>query len=277
MACRTTRRLVHKYNNARSDPYDTQTYASFWKIKLSWAVSKMVVLLSPSPSNQGSELDHSYEPLDPAAWQQSSSPVSVLRRRSTRFLLVLLGTAVIVLGLASSESLQLVASRDGLLEYAKIQGSSLLSHSRIDGGYYTPSAINLPPALSSLPDQLRRITLISIWASNERPSYLNNFFRSAALNSDVADLLVIHITNDHSKCLDGKNDFSKTDGISRDAAWEWENGGNIRVVCLSREAYLASEADYLCSHDGWSCNETDHKAVVSKPFMVFCSALQPIY
>ena len=214
--------------------------------------SKMVALLSPNPSDGGT-----YD--DPEGWTEGSGSLPMLRRRSTRIWLTLLGAAVILVGLASSGSLQRFAPKEGLLEY---QGSRLLDHGTGKESYYAPSASALPPALSTLPAAFRRITLISVWASNARPSYLNNFFRSAALNAASADLLVIHITDDYSKCLDGRNEFGKKDGIIRDAAWDWEKGGNIRVVCLSREAYLAHEANYLCSEAGWNCDDKDHKAVV---------------
>lgn len=227
----------------------------------------MAVTMSPDASSQGSTYSDSEEkPLIPSsssydntARSRSNSLESVttprLRRHITRFLLVILGLVVLVVGgFGSSAAVQGSAvSRQGLFDYAK-------GWYRNGSPYYEPSVNKLPPRLNDLPSSLQRVTLISIWSSDNRAFYLNNFFRSAALNSDVADLLVIHVTNDPAQCLDGTG---KKDSIYRDKAWDWENGGNIRVVCMSKEALMAHEADYLCSEAGWNCSEEQHKAVVS--------------
>lgn len=188
----------------------------------------------------------------------------MLRRTSTRILLCCLAGLAIVAGMFATDGLA-GASLSYVATKAK-DGSGYILGTFTGGSaapYYSPSPSQHPPTLSSLPSSLKRITLVSIWAgsNDKQPDYLNNFFRSAALNAAVADLLVIHITNDASKCLSEKRD----DGISRDsAAWDWEHGGNIRVVCQSRETHLAEEADFLCSKDGWNCDGDTYKQVVSE-------------
>lgn len=209
---------------------------------------------------------HLYHAIDPATSPSTLhiGRMPVFQRRSTRFLLMLLGAAAILLGLLSSDSVQQIASRQGLLEYAsKATGNLFSVGSSGHAPYFEPSASALPPALSNLPSSLKRITLIALWSGSSRPEYLNNFFTSAALNADVADLVVIHITDDQSECLDGKGGSTKDDGIRRDAAWDWEKGGNIRVVCLSREAMLQLKTDWLCSKDGWDCDKATKTKVVS--------------
>lgn len=184
---------------------------------------------------------------------QSRLVPNSLRRHLTRFLLVILGLVAVTAGLASSDTVQRVASKHVLSTALGIGGSQ-----RIANYYDPPREGALPPALSTLPESLRRITLISIWQGDARPSYLNNFFRSAALNADVADLLVVHISDDRSKCLDGA-----AENYGEPATFAWQNGGNIRIECLSREALLALEADYLCSEVGWSCTKAQQEQVVS--------------
>lgn len=195
----------------------------------------------------------------------------MLRRTSTRILLCSLAGIAIVAGLFATDGLAGVSSTAAAspwLSYVASKakdGSGYILGTFTAGStapYYTPSPSQHPPALSSLPDNLKRITLVSIWAgsNDKQPDYLNNFFRSAALNAKVADLLVIHVTNDASKCLSEVRE----DGIIRDsAAWNWQDGGNIRVVCQSRETHLAEEADFLCSEEGWNCDEETYKQVVS--------------
>lgn len=207
---------------------------------------------------------------------KASAAALYLRRTSTRILLGLLAAAAILVGLASTESV--TTSSGPLLSYVAskakdgsgyiIQTFTGSSSYHYASPYYTPDPSRLPPALSTLPDSLKRLTLISIWSGSDdkQPEYLNNFFKSAALNSKVADLLVIHITSDMSKCLS----VDREDGIIRDAAasWNWENGGNIRIVCQSRETHLAEEADFLCSKEGWDCDEKSHKQVVSSLYEI---------
>lgn len=196
----------------------------------------------------------------------------MLRRTSTRILLCSLAGLAIVAGLFATDGLAGVSSTAAAaspwLSYVASKakdGSGYILGTFTAGStapYYAPSPSQHPPALSSLPDNLKRITLVSIWAgsNNKQPDYLNNFFKSAALNAKVADLLVIHVTNDASKCLSE----AREDGIIRDsAAWNWQDGGNIRVVCQSRETHLAEEADFLCSKEGWNCDGETYKQVVS--------------
>jgi hypothetical protein len=208
-----------------------------------------------------------------AAYSAHCSAIShMLRRTSTRVLLCCLAGLAIVAGLFATDGLAGVSSTSAAspwLSYVASKakdGKGYILGTFTSGStspYYTPSPAHRPPALSSLPASLKRFTLVSIWegSTDKQPDYLNGFFRSAALNAEVADLLVIHVTNDASKCLSEVRD----DGINRDsAAWDWQNGGNIRVVCQSRETHLAEEADFLCSKDqGWNCDDDTYKRVVS--------------
>lgn len=202
-----------------------------------------------------------------AAYSAHRSAIShMLRRTSTRILLCCLAGLAIVAGLLATDGLEGVSSTASYVASKAKDGSGYILGTFSSGSnspYYTPSPSHRPPALSSLPASLKRITLVSIWAgsNDKQPDYLNNFFRSAALNAEVADLLVIHVTNDASKCLSEVRD----DGINRDsAAWDWEHGGNIRIVCQSRETHLAEEADFLCSEQGWKCDDGTYKQVVSR-------------
>ena len=123
------------------------------------------------------------------------------------------------------------------------------------------SAFELPPARSTLPARFKRFTLIAIWDSNARPNYMPGFFDSVALNSGVADLLAIHITEDPEQCLTQQ---TAEDNVRRGAEWDWENGGSIRVECMDRETHLKREARWLCSQQGWDCERSEYDAVVSQ-------------
>lgn len=201
-----------------------------------------------------------------AAYAAHCSAIShMLRRTSTRVLLCCLAALAVLAGLFATDGIAGVSSTASYVASKAKDGSGYLLGSftsATSSAYYTPSPSQHLPALSSLPASLKRITLVSIWEGSHdiQPDYLNNFFRSAALNAEVADLLVIHVTSDVSKCLSEV----RADGINRDsAAWNWENGGNIRIVCQSRETHLAEEADFLCSEKGWKCDEDTYKKVVS--------------
>lgn len=240
----------------------------------------MLGLRSPAASTTAM-----YESIDGTARSHGVNNVPFWRRKSTRLTLgVLLSSAALVLSFTTSGNVQDVAGSLASAASSQIAsftgngsnststnsarpGSSSGYEDAFDGHTtpYSPSADLMPPALSQLPSAFRRVTLINIWSSDNRPSYMNNFFRSAALNADVMDLLVVHISSDRSKCLDGNNEFSKTDGIERDGpAWNWKNGGNIRIVCMSREKALQMKRDYLCSDAGWKCNVHQRNKVVSQ-------------
>jgi hypothetical protein len=263
------------------------TMASSYEIEACNSTSSTSLLLGgastpgPAAGQRGSHQRHAHEHEhdDTIESRRSSSTTyachrsnlsHALRKTSTRVLLCALAGIAIVAGLFATDGLSNVSSTSApFLSYVASKakdGSGYLlgslSSSSSSPFYPLSSPSALPPALSSLPPSLKRITLISIWAGNndQQPDYLNNFFRSAALNKEVADLLVIHIINDASKCLSEVRD----DGIVREAAdWNWETaGGNIRIVCRSRETHLAEEAEFLCSQDGWNCDEAAYKDVV---------------
>lgn len=205
------------------------------------------------------------------------SVCTAMRRTSTRILLCCLAGLAIVAGLFATDGMAGV-SVSYIASKAKDGSGYILKTftSASEAPYYAPSPSQRPPALSSLPDSLKRITLVSIWSgsNDKQPDYLNNFFRSAALNAKVADLVVIHVTNDASKCLSELRD----DGISRNSsAWDWENGGNIRIVCQSRETHLAEEADFLCSKEGWGCDEETRKQVVSSLLLLLLTSKRVIH
>lgn len=194
------------------------------------------------------------------------SSSSSTRRKAIRAGLVALAAAAIVVGFFGTDSVQDLASgSQPILSYVASKSAGFLGYGygsqSGQAPYFPASAEDLPPSLSSLPDTLRRVTLISYWSSDNRPQYFNNFFRSAALNADVADLVFFHITSDKSQCLDGQHPDAKNDGIYRDGAWDWQNGGNIRVVCMSREAAIEEKTNWLCSKDGWDCDAETYAAV----------------
>ena len=191
---------------------------------------------------------------------QHAGATSTLRRSAIRIALLLLAGVAIASGFFWSSGVQDLASgSQPLLSYVASKSAGFFGSSSVP--VYQASAELLPPSLSSLPDKLRRMTLISVWSSENRPQYFNNYFRSAALNADVADLVFIHITSDNSQCLDGRHPAGAADGIKRDEAWDWENGGNIRVVCISREADLVEKANWLCGKSGWDCDEQTYAKV----------------
>lgn len=192
------------------------------------------------------------------------------RRTAIRIGLLSLAAITIVFGFFGTSSVQNLALAAGtgsqpILSYVASKFGSISSSSQAPF-FPLSSASDMPPSLSSLPPTLRRMTLISYWSSDNRPQYLNNFFRSAALNADVADLLFFHITSDKSQCMDGRHSDMVDDGIDRNGpAWDWENGGNIKVVCMSREAAIAEKAAWLCSKErGWDCDEPTYAAVLRR-------------
>lgn len=198
----------------------------------------------------------------------STTGAPTARKNAVRLSLLALAGLVVGLGFFGTTSVPAIASaRDPLLRYVASKTQGVVfggSDQSQDTLVYPPSAEELPPALSSLPDSLRRMTLISFWSSDNRPQYMNNFFQSAAANADVADLLFFHLTDSAAQCLDGRNGDFEDDGIKRDLAWDWENGGNIRVVCLTKQEIRVHEANWLCGKEGWACNEETYARVLQR-------------
>jgi hypothetical protein len=213
------------------------------------------------PSHASSPLLSTASGFDGPATTSTKPGHQALRRTSIRAALLVLATLAIIFGFFGTSGVQDLANgSQPILSYVTGKGAGFFSSAN-SIPLYKASAEALPPSLSSLPDSLKRITLIAVWSSDDRPQYFNNFFRSAALNADVADLVFIHISSDKSKCLDGRHPEGRDDGIHRDAAWEWEQGGNIRIVCISREADLVEKANWLCSEGGWNCDAETYRRV----------------